>query len=75
MFKRKAEEAAMGILFDDDYDYTQHLRERAPDGAGDIYLADPKDVVKVLAERGALNGVACLVRELPRQCPAAGVPM
>ena len=42
------------MLFDDDYDYSQHVRERTSDGAGDVYLADPKDLAKVLVERGEL---------------------
>ena len=40
------------MLFDDDYDYSQHVPERTADGAGDVYLANPTDLVKVLEEKG-----------------------
>jgi hypothetical protein len=52
VFRKKAELASAGVLFQDDYDYTQHMRERAPDDTGDLYLADPKDLAKLLVDSG-----------------------
>lgn len=35
-----------GVLFEDDYNYSQHLKTRGGEGA-DIYEADPKAVAKM----------------------------
>lgn len=45
---RKAELAQLGIFYDDEYDYSQHLKDRGGGGSGtELIAADPKVMVKL----------------------------
>lgn len=58
-FKAKAELADAGVLFSDDYDYSQHLRvRRDPAEGGDVYMADQKQLKKL---GGGVNDVSDLL--------------
>jgi hypothetical protein len=51
-YTEKANLADAGILFDDNYDYSQHLKERRPEDDTNVYAADPKALAKVLEDKG-----------------------
>ncbi len=64
-YERKARNAELGIFFDDDYDYSQHLRERGLEGAETV-LADLSEVDKALKEK-VKQGLVLPAEALPSQ--------
>lgn len=65
LYDRKAKNAELGIFFDDDYDYSQHVRERGQEGA-EATLADLAEVSKIVKEK-VKQGLVLPEAALPSQ--------
>ena len=51
--RRRVDLAQLGIYYDDDYDYMQHLRETGQGGGEtEVVAADPRTLKTILRERG-----------------------